>query len=145
MGISNKVAGTIAPLILAYFILHDGDAFVENLKTLDNAAKTIALNNLAARVIIPYLFMTVVLFLLGIMIRFAPLPEIEEEDEESTDSIATGKSSIFQFPNLILGVIALFLYVGAEVIAGDTIIRYGITLGIPIEDNLCFDNLFFAP
>ena len=143
MGISNKVAGAFAPLILAYFILHDGDAFVENLKTLDETAKIIALNSLAARVIIPYLVMTGVLFLLGIMIRFAPLPEIEEEqDEEITTSENTSKkSSIFQFPSLILGVIALFLYVGAEVIAGDTIIRYGIALGIPMDTAKVFTSL----
>jgi len=141
MGISNKVAGALAPLVLAYFILHDGDAFVENLKNLDNVAKTIALNNLAARVIVPYLFMTGVLFLLGIMIRFAPLPEIEEEQDETETEITSEKSSIFQFPNLILGVIALFLYVGAEVIAGDTIIRYGITLGIPIDTAKVFTSL----
>ncbi len=141
MGISNKVAGALAPLILAYFILHDGDAFVETLKTLDEAAKLVALNELAARVIMPYLFMTVVLILLGIMIRFAPLPEIEEEEDESTDSESTVKTNIFQFPNLILGVIALFLYVGAEVIAGDTIIRYGISLGIPIDTAKIFTSL----
>jgi len=141
MGICNKLAGALAPLILAYFILHDGDAFVENLKTLDQTAKTLALNDLASRVIVPYLFMTVVLFLLGIMIRFAPLPEIEEEQEESTTESTTKKTNIFQFPNLILGVIALFLYVGAEVIAGDTIIRYGITLGIPIDTAKVFTSL----
>ncbi len=141
MGISNKVAGALAPLILAYFILHDGDAFVETLKTLDEAAKLVALNELAARVIMPYLFMTVVLILLGIMIRFAPLPEIEEQEDESTDSESTVKTNIFQFPNLILGVIALFLYVGAEVIAGDTIIRYGISLGIPIDTAKIFTSL----
>jgi len=84
MGISNKVAGALAPLILAYFILHDGDAFVENLKTLDETAKAIALNDLAARVINPYIVMTAILILLGIMIRYAPLPEVEEELDEST-------------------------------------------------------------
>jgi fucose permease len=43
------------------------------------------------------------------------------------------KKSILAFPQLILGAITLFLYVGAEVIAGDTIIRYGQSLNIPIE------------
>lgn len=141
MGISNKVAGALAPLILAYFILHDGDAFVENLKTLEESAKVLALNDLAARVIMPYLFMTVILIMLGIMIRFAPLPEIEEEQDESVTDESTTKTNIFQFPSLILGVIALFLYVGAEVIAGDTIIRYGISLGIPIDTAKVFTSL----
>ncbi len=144
MGISNKVAGALAPLILAYFILNDGDAFVENLKTLEESAKVIALNELAARVINPYIVMTGILVLLGIMIRYAPLPEIEEEQDEDTADESTTKTNIFQFPNLILGVAALFLYVGAEVIAGDTIIRYGISLGIPIDTAKVFTSLTLA-
>ena len=141
MGICNKVAGALAPLILAYFILSDGDVFVENLKTLDEMAKVLALDELAARVILPYVVMTVVLVMLGIMIRFAPLPEAEEEQDENSITDATQKTNIFQFPNLILGVLALFFYVGAEVIAGDTIIRYGISLGIPIDTAKVFTSL----
>jgi len=144
MGIANKVAGALAPLILAYFILSDGDAFVENLKTLDETAKILALDELAARVIMPYVVMTVVLVLLGVMMRFAPLPEIEEEEDESTSDESTSKTTIFQFPSLILGVLALFFYVGAEVIAGDTIIRYGISLGIPIDTAKVFTSLTLA-
>lgn len=139
MGICNKLAGAIAPLILAYFILHDGDAFVEKLKAMDQAAKAIALDGLAERVIAPYLFMSVVLALLGLMVRFSPLPEIEAEPEEETENHAiAGKSSIFDFPQLILGAVALFFYVGAEVIAGDTIIRYGISRGIEIATAKAF-------
>jgi glucose/galactose transporter len=139
MGICNKLAGAIAPLILAYFILQDGDFFVKNLKTMNALAKTIALNGLAHRVIAPYLLMTAILFLLGLMIRFSPLPDIEAEPEESTDdTIASNKKSIFAFPQLILGAIALFFYVGAEVMAGDTIIRYGISKGIAIATAKAF-------
>ena len=128
MGICNKLAGAIAPLLLAYFILRDGDIFVKNLKSMDAMAKTVALNGLAHRVIVPYLMMTLILILLGLMIRFSPLPEIEAEPEENADDTTlSNKKSIFAFPQLILGAIALFFYVGAEVIAGDTIIRYGIS------------------
>ena len=140
MGICNKVAGAVAPLILAYFILNDGDAFVESLKTMDVAAKTAALDGLAARVIAPYAFMSVVLIVLGLMVRYSPLPEIEDEAEEEIDESISSKKNIFQFPHLILGVLALFLYVGAEVIAGDTIIRYGISLGIPISTAKVFTS-----
>lgn len=133
MGICNKVAGAIAPLILAYFILHDGDIFVESLKTMDEIGKSLALNDLASRVIMPYLVMSVVLIFLALMIRFSPLPEIESEDEVDTQDLKTPKSNIFQFPHLILGVLTLFFYVGVEVIAGDTIIRYGISLGMSID------------
>lgn len=133
MGICNKVAGAIAPLILAYFILNDGDAFVESLKSMDAVAKSAALDGLAERVIAPYAVMSIILIILGLMIRYSPLPEIEDEPEENIDESVSSKTNIFQFPHLVLGVLALFLYVGAEVIAGDTIIRYGISLGIPFS------------
>ncbi len=139
MGICNKLAGAIAPLILAYFILSDGDAFVKELGNLDQAARNLALDHLAHRVIGPYLVMTGILILLGLMIRFSPLPEVEEEPDEDADEGSTeGKRSIFAFPQLILGAVALFFYVGAEVIAGDTIIRYGISRGIEIATAKAF-------
>jgi len=141
MGICNKVAGTLAPLILAYFILSDGDAFVANLAKLDGVARVAALDELASRVINPYLVMTGVLILLAIMIRYSPLPEVESEPESEQDDAVAGKTNIFQFPHLILGVIALFFYVGAEVIAGDTIIRYGIAQGFPIDSAKVFTSL----
>lgn len=140
MGICNKVAGALAPLILAFIILHDGDAFVEKLKTLDETSKMIALDGLASRVILPYVVMSIVLILLGLMIRFSPLPEVESEPEEKDETV-TEKTNVFQFPQLILGVLALFFYVGVEVIAGDTIIRYGISLEIPINTAKTFTSL----
>jgi FHS family L-fucose permease-like MFS transporter len=133
MGICNKVAGAIAPLILAYFILSDGDAFVANLATLNEADKLIALDELAARVISPYIVIAAILAILGIGVKFSPLPDVEMEPEDEIDTtLVTTKTSIFQFPHLWLGALALFVYVGVEVIAGDTIIRYGMSLGIPI-------------
>jgi len=139
MGICNKLAGAIAPLILAYFIFSDGDAFIQSLEGMDAAARAAALDGLASRVIGPYGVMSAVLLILGLLIRFAPLPEIEDEEEtpEELASIA-GKTNIFQFPHLILGVITLFFYVGIEVIAGDTIIRYGMALDVALESAKYF-------
>lgn len=142
MGICNKFAGAIAPLILAYFILQDGDVFVEKLKTLDISARSVALDELARRVINPYLVMTAVLFLLGLFIRKAPLPEVEAEQDKDTDNdYAATRKSVFGFPHLILGAIALFFYVGVEVIAGDTIIRYGLAIHVPLESAKNFTSL----
>jgi fucose permease len=42
---------------------------------------------------------------------------------------------------MVLGVVALFFYVGVEVIAGDTIIRYGQSLGIPMDSAKYFTSL----
>lgn len=141
MGICNKMAGAIAPLILAYYILNDGDAFVAGLAKMDEAAKTIALNELAHRVIGPYVVMTIVFLLLGAAVRFSPLPDIEAESEDEMDANGNAaKTSIWQYPHLVLGVLTLFFYVGAEVIAGDTIIRYGMSLGIEIARAKVFTS-----
>ncbi len=141
MGICNKMAGAIAPLILVYYILNDGDAFVAGLAKMDEAAKTIALNGLAHRVIGPYIVMTIIFILLGAAILYSPLPDIEaESDDEMEANGNAAKTSIWQYPHLILGVITLFFYVGAEVIAGDTIIRYGMSLGIEIAKAKVFTS-----
>jgi glucose/galactose transporter len=141
LGICNKMAGAIAPLILAYYILSDGDSFVTNLAQMDESSKILALNELANRVIGPYSVMTAIFFLLGIGVRYSPLPEIEAESEDEMEANGSGsKTSIWQFPHLILGVITLFFYVGAEVIAGDTIIRYGMSLGIEISKAKVFTS-----
>ncbi len=145
LGICNKAAGAAAPLILAYYILNDGDAFVASLEAMDEVAKSAALDGLARRVINPYIVMTVILFVLGIVVRFSGLPELEEESGEDDEaSVETNKQTIFGFPHLILGVLALFFYVGAEVIAGDTIIRYGISLGIDIGQAKAFTSYTMA-
>jgi MFS transporter, FHS family, L-fucose permease len=134
LGICNKMAGAIAPLILAYFILSDGEAIVKNLELLDEASRSVALDELALRVVNPYIVMSIVLFILGIALRYSPLPEIDDEPESDMETeLLKDRKSIFAFPHLILGVIALFFYMGAEVIAGDTIIRYGISLGIDMN------------
>jgi MFS transporter, FHS family, L-fucose permease len=142
MGICNKLAGAIAPLILAYFIFSDGDTFIKTLEGMDDSFRSLALDSLADRVIGPYAVMSVVLLLLGLLIRFAPLPKVEAEaeSEEELASIA-GKTNVFQFPHLILGALALFFYVGIEVVAGDTIIRYGISLNVGIESAKYYTSL----
>src|SRR5690606_25715186 len=61
------------------------------------------------------------------------LPEVDtDEEDEVLASTNSGKTSVFDFPHVILGVITLFLYVGVEVMAGDTIIKYGSVQGIPL-------------
>jgi FHS family L-fucose permease-like MFS transporter len=140
MGICNKLAGAIAPLILAYFILSDGDTFIKSLEGLDNIARNVALDGLARRVINPYLVMSGILFFLGLLVKLSPLPEIDMEQEQE-DITVSAKNSIVQFPHLILGAVALFFYVGAEVIAGDTIIRYGLALNIPLQSAKYFTSL----
>lgn len=134
MGICNKVAGAIAPAILGAIALKDADNLKIRLVNMVPAQKVIELNQLAGKVIMPYIIMVIVLLILGVGIYFSGLPEIDTDgkDEVATSEHST-KTSIFQFPHLLLGVLALFLYVGAEVLAGDSIISYGASKGISLS------------
>ncbi|MEO7175737.1 MAG: sugar MFS transporter [Saprospiraceae bacterium] len=135
MGICNKVAGVLAPLIMGAIILHDSDQLVGEIARLAPLEKIAKLDELAMRVVVPYIGIAIALVLLSILVFFSPLPEIEMEAEQTSDgSIQNIKTSILQFPHLVLGVIALFLYVGAEVIAGDTIGTYGQSQGIALSE-----------
>jgi fucose permease len=90
----------------------------------------------------PYIVMAVILVILGLLLKLAHLPEVDTDSEdEAVGEANTKKTSIWQFPHLILGVIALFFYVGVEVIAGDTIIRYGQSLKIPMESAKYYTSL----
>ena len=142
MGICNKGAGILAPLIFAVVILRVGDTELFNqLSTMGEAERNAALDELIRRVIIPYSIVGVVLFGLGLMVRFSPLPEIDTEHESSDVAIANfGKTSIFQFPHLILGAFAIFVHVGTQVIAIDTIIGYANYMHIDLIEAKVFPS-----
>lgn len=134
MGICNKIAGALAPIILGSIVLSQADSLVKRLSSMNAAQKAIELNELASRVITPYLIMAGILVILAILIFFSSLPEIDTDQEDETVAVAnTNKTSIMQFPHLLLGTLAMFLYVGVEVMAGDTIISYGASQGIDLE------------
>lgn len=141
MGIANKVAGALGSLIFGALLLSGIDEIKEQLKTVSGTEKEVVLNTMADSVITPYIVMAIVLVILGILIRKAPLPHVEPDPIDEAVENGTTKTSIFQFPHLWLGVLTLFVYVGAEVIAGDTIIAYGISLGIPGADAKYFTTL----
>jgi glucose/galactose transporter len=141
MGICHKVAGILAVLIFGYITLNDADALVESLKTMNAAERDARLDELASRVIIPYMIIAGVLVLLAVAIMFSSLPDINDEGSgKAIEGTNTSKKSVLQFPHLVLGVIALFLCVGVEVIAGDTIITYGKSLGIDLATARHFTN-----
>lgn len=126
LGIANKLAGIISQWTFGGLLLAGGAA----------AAPTDELQ----KVEVPYMILTAVLVVLAIVIKMSKgLPEVSEEQEDEGGKTATAKhNSVFAFPNLVLGVIALFCYVGAEVIAGDTIISYGVSLGFPESEASTF-------
>jgi len=133
MGICNKAAAIAAPVILSAIILSNGAELQAKLATMTETAKSAELGALAAKVIMPYTIIAVVLVVLGIGIYFSKLPEIQLEDEEVENKPAAQRSSIFKYTYLWLGFTALFLYVGVEVMAGDVIQIYGSLIGIKID------------
>lgn len=141
MGIANKTAGALGSLIFGALLLSGIDEVKEKLTTASIEEKAVLLDTMADSVFVPYLVMAAVLLTLGLLIRKAPLPHVEAAEVEETKEGAVTKTSIFQFPHLWLGVLTLFVYVGAEVIAGDTIIAYGISLGFPAADAKFFTTI----
>lgn len=142
MGICNKGAGILAPLIFAAVILKATDTeLFSAINTMSEAEKNAALDELIRRVILPYACVGTVLFGLGLMVRFSPLPEINTEKESAELAIANqGKTSIFHFPHLILGAVAIFLHVGTQVIAIDTIIGYANSMKIGLLEAKVFPS-----
>ncbi|MDG3583461.1 sugar MFS transporter [Galbibacter pacificus] len=141
MGIANKTAGALGSFIFGAILLSGIDEIKERLLQVSADEKITLLNEMADSVVMPYITMAIVLFILAILITKAPLPHVEAEEIEETEvegGVITKKKSIFQFPHLWLGILALFVYVGVEVIAGDTIISYGLSLGMPGEEAKSF-------
>lgn len=135
MGICNKSAGMIATFLFGMMALKDGDALLAKLNALDVIQKATALDALAARIIIPYIGMAAILVLVGVLVKISGLPELDPDVQNLGDDSSkhVSRTSIFQYPFLLLGVVAIFCDVGLEIIAGDTIISYGLSQGIPIS------------
>jgi len=133
MGICNKFAGALAPIILGAVTLKDADGLTARIATMTDLERAAELNELASKVIVPYVIIIIVLSLLAILLYYSGLPEVDtDHEDEAVAAKNSGKTSIFQFPHLVLGALTLFLYVGAEVLAGDSIIAYGSSQGIPL-------------
>lgn len=134
MGICNKVAGAIAPIILGAVTLSDADGVKARILNMTSAEKGLELDLLAHKVILPYVAIIIVLIVLAILTYLSDLPEIDTDKEDDAVAIAnTNKTSIIQFPHALLGALTLFLYVGVEVMAGDTVISYASAQGIPLS------------
>ncbi len=123
MGICNKFAGIVAPSLFFVAVLRTGDTETVDLQ----------------RVVVPYAIVSMAMLLIGIGVRYSPLPELNT-DEESEEVAATNstKTSIFQFPHLVLGAVAIFIHVGAQVISIDTIINYAQSMGLSLGEAKVF-------
>lgn len=128
MGLINKGAGVIVPLVFTALILADmGDVSEQAVAAMSEDQRQATINALSNKLIVPYIYMAIALAFLIALVKFSSLPELDlSEDDEGTED----KGSVFSFPQVVLGAVALFAYVGVEVIAGDTIGLYGSGLGV---------------
>lgn len=131
MGLFNKGAGIVVPLVFTALILSGVEHVSEaSLGALGAAARDAARNDLSQRLVFPYAVMGVSLLLFMVLIHFSSLRE-PTLDAADAPAAATGRRwGVLQHPQLVLGAITLFGYVGVEVIAGDTIALYGHQLGV---------------
>jgi FHS family L-fucose permease-like MFS transporter len=142
MGISNKIAGVLSPLILSTLLLSN----IENVQiklstTINTSDKNNLLTELSNKIRMPYLIMAIVLIILAIVIFFSSLPEInDKETVTQNENKSTTNKSIFKYPHLWMGVLSIFLYVGTEVLAGDAIGIYGNAMGMPLNETRYFTS-----
>ncbi|WP_282131563.1 N-acetylglucosamine MFS transporter NagP [Pseudoalteromonas aliena] len=123
MGILNKGAGVIAPMVFTALILNNFTG------TVGQALSQTQIDSMANSLILPYLGMALFIGVLAFAVKKSPLPELAKEEENSSSSLSEVKETL-SHPNLALGVIAIFVYVAVEVIAGDTIGTFALSLGI---------------
>ena len=121
MNICNRMGWIVAPVFLTIFI--------------DITQINVQLSDL----FLPFYIIVGIFILLGIFTWFAPLPEItavgEDEKDASTESakviaFVETKKSVFQFPHLILGVIATFFSVGIETLIYITPVDFADSIGL---------------
>lgn len=149
VGICNKVAGIISPIILSSFVLKGVNELEAKVNLAESQEfKNIILGEFASQIYKPYIIMAIVLLILGIWIVKSPLPEIKTSEANlqpvNADGITIGKTSIFQFKHLWLGAVCIFFYIGAEVMAGDAIGTYGKGFNISTDETKYFTSYTLA-
>jgi len=147
MGICNKMAGVFSPLVLTALILHGMEKFSEsNLALLTFVQKEALLNELAARVVGPYTAMALLLALFAILVKFSSLPneiDIEKDDHETLKGFVKQIPDALKIRHLLLGIITLFVYVGVEVMAGDSLTQFGRSLHLAYAPKLTAFTMAF--
>jgi glucose/galactose transporter len=143
MGICNKAAGILAPILLGIFVLKDIGGFAGKVAAASGADKQAMLGEFAAKVHLPYLLMAALLALLAVWVLRSVLPEIDPHTANADGGDTDGRS-VLAYPHLWLGVLCLFLYVGVEVMAGDAIGTYGQGFHLPLDETKFFTAFTLA-
>lgn len=144
MGICNKFAGIISPLIFAAAVIRPQDKVTMKLVEsgeLTGAAKEQALDVMIQGVILPYVILAVVLFVFGLVFYKSSIPDIDpNKDNKSESDALQDRKSILSYPYLVLGVLALFAHTGSQQISIATIIDYAGSMGIDTLDAKVFPS-----
>ena len=128
MGFLNKAAGFIAPIVFTALVLGEfAGVTAQSVAQLNEADRAAKVTQLSDGLVLPYLGMAIALTVLAGLLKLSSLPELDLSEEGSDTD---GNKSILAYPQLILGAVTLFVYVGVEVIAGDTIGLFGSQLGV---------------
>jgi len=145
MGICNKFAGLVAPIVFGALVLHGLDDFAGRVKDAPTPeARAALLDTFAAQVYAPYMLMAALLAALAILILRSSLPDLEPENVNAHDARGGENKSIFAYPHLWLGVVGIFTYVGVEVMAADAIGIYGEGFGLPLDATRLFTSYTLA-
>lgn len=140
MGLLNKAAGVLAPLMFTALVLGDfAHISSASLAAMTEVERNGQIESMSNGLVIPYVGMALVLLVLAGALKLSSLPEISMDD---SDTEVADAGSVLQFPQLVLGAVALFCYVGVEVVAGDTIGLYGSKLGIENATSLTSLTMF---
>ncbi|MBA2126849.1 glucose/galactose MFS transporter [Hyphomicrobium methylovorum] len=143
MGICNKFAGFLAPLVFGVIALQGLDHFDQRVQAAETtAARDALLDTFARQVYLPYMVMAALLAALAVWILFSRLPDIRSGEANTDTGGGSGSSfvRVLRVRHLRLGVICLFLYVGLEVLAADGIGIYGAGFQLPLDDTRFFTS-----
>ena len=143
MGICNKLAGIIAPLLFAFLVIRPEDKqIMESIEQglLSGEALQEALNEMIRGVIVTYVVLPILLFLFGILFYKSPIQDINPDKDNRTTGSQNDRKSIWSYPYLILGVAALFAHLGSQQISVSTIIGYAQGMGMSLDAAQIFPS-----
>ncbi|WP_049620663.1 sugar MFS transporter [Frateuria defendens] len=145
MGICNKAAGILAPLVVGALVLRGiGDLDQQVKAAATPQAREALLDAFAAKVHVPYLAMAGLLALLAAWVVRSSLPEVKPAGDNREETIGHRDGSLFSFPHVWLGALCIFVYVGVEVMAGDAIGTYGAGFDLPLDQTKLFTAFTLA-
>ncbi|AHK71466.1 glucose/galactose MFS transporter [Gluconobacter oxydans] len=138
MGVCNKCAGILAPLVLATLVMGDIGSISQRVQdATDPTARNAILTGFVHAIYAPYMTMAVILLVTAIGVAICRLPDLQAP---ALQGPRESNGRIFR-PHLIFGIVAMFLYVGIEVMAGDAIGTYGQGFGLPLSQTRFFTSL----